>query len=311
MDDRSDVHRVPPRMWFGAVGTGADLAVATAVAGRIATTGSGSSSPAPRSSRPGVELPSSVPGRSALGGRGRTNSTSDLETRLRRTRSKDPARRHRHPPINCGGHYRCLRGALARNPGQPGRRHLARVASPGGSPRRTGVGLRHAGGASARRSSRPRVSVPTCRTGCSTGSPPGSRPSSSRSVAEYTALNLPMLQAELDQQAARNRARSYRPGEGLEPEFEGLPLDPDPVPGAPFLFTIAGLAEEADARHPGAAAAHRRGEGRTSSGGRSRGRLREHGGPRGVHDPAAPSPADPGRDLESSWSRRSRRCSKS
>ncbi|GAA1469761.1 spermidine/putrescine ABC transporter substrate-binding protein [Microbacterium thalassium] len=70
------------------------------------------------------------------------------------------------------------------------------------------------------------------------------------SVAEYTALNLPTLQAELDQQAARNRARSYRPGEGLEPEFEGLPLDPDPVPGAPFLFTIAGLAQEADAHVP-------------------------------------------------------------
>src|SRR5690606_41171523 len=48
----------------------------------------------------------------------------------------------------------------------------------------------------------------------------------------------------------RNRARSYRPTEGLDPEFEGLPLDPDPVPGAPFLFTIAGLAEEADADVP-------------------------------------------------------------
>ena len=69
-------------------------------------------------------------------------------------------------------------------------------------------------------------------------------------VAEYTAVNLPMLQTELDHQAARNRARSYRPGEGLEPEFEGLPLDPDPVPGAPFLFTISGLAEEADAGIP-------------------------------------------------------------
>jgi hypothetical protein len=69
-------------------------------------------------------------------------------------------------------------------------------------------------------------------------------------VAEYTARNLPMLQAELDQQAARNRARSYRPGEGLEPEYEGLPLDPDPVPGAPFLFTISGLAEQADADIP-------------------------------------------------------------
>ena len=64
-------------------------------------------------------------------------------------------------------------------------------------------------------------------------------------VAEYTARNLPMLQRELDQQAARNRARSYRPADGLDPEFDGLPLDPEPVPGAPFLFTIAGLADEA------------------------------------------------------------------
>ncbi|WOQ69327.1 spermidine/putrescine ABC transporter substrate-binding protein [Microbacterium limosum] len=69
-------------------------------------------------------------------------------------------------------------------------------------------------------------------------------------VATYTAQNLPMLQAELDQQAARNRARSYRPMEGLEPEYEGLPLDPDPTPGAPFLFTISGLAQEMDAAVP-------------------------------------------------------------
>ena len=59
-----------------------------------------------------------------------------------------------------------------------------------------------------------------------------------------------MLQTELDHQATRNRARSYRPAEGLEPEFEGLPLDPEPQPGAPFLFTISGLAEEADAGIP-------------------------------------------------------------
>lgn len=69
-------------------------------------------------------------------------------------------------------------------------------------------------------------------------------------VAEYTSRNLPMLQAELDQQAARNRARSYRPTEGLDPEFEGLPLDPDPLPGAPFLFTLAGLASEEEAQVP-------------------------------------------------------------
>ena len=71
-----------------------------------------------------------------------------------------------------------------------------------------------------------------------------------QAVAEYTAQNLPMLQGELNHQADRNRARSYRPAEGLEPEFEGLPLDPEPVPGAPFLFTIGGLAEEVDAGLP-------------------------------------------------------------
>ena len=60
----------------------------------------------------------------------------------------------------------------------------------------------------------------------------------------------PDASGELEQQAARNRARSYRPAEDLDPEFEGLPLDPDPVPGAPFLFTIAGLAEEVDAGIP-------------------------------------------------------------
>jgi len=69
-------------------------------------------------------------------------------------------------------------------------------------------------------------------------------------VAEYTARNLPMLQRELDHQAARNRARSYRPTEDLAPEFEGMPLDPEPVPGAPFLFTIAGLADDSAAELP-------------------------------------------------------------
>lgn len=69
-------------------------------------------------------------------------------------------------------------------------------------------------------------------------------------VADYTSRNLPMLQRELDQQAARNRTRAYRPAEDLDPEFDGMPLDPDPVPGAPFLFTLAGMADEADAAVP-------------------------------------------------------------
>lgn len=64
-------------------------------------------------------------------------------------------------------------------------------------------------------------------------------------VTEYTELNLPLLHKELADQARRNRARSYRPGDGLAPEFDGLPLDPDPIPGAPFLFTLAGLADAA------------------------------------------------------------------
>ncbi|NHI15582.1 spermidine/putrescine ABC transporter substrate-binding protein [Microbacterium excoecariae] len=69
-------------------------------------------------------------------------------------------------------------------------------------------------------------------------------------VAGYTAANLPLLQTELDQQAARNRARSYRPRDGLDPEFDGMPLDPDPDPSQPFLFTIAGFEEEAAREAP-------------------------------------------------------------
>lgn len=69
-------------------------------------------------------------------------------------------------------------------------------------------------------------------------------------VADYTNRNLPLLQAELDHQADRNRARAYRPADNLDPEFDGLPLDPDPVPGAPFLFTIAEMAAEANAAVP-------------------------------------------------------------
>ncbi|RLQ85386.1 spermidine/putrescine ABC transporter substrate-binding protein [Mycetocola zhadangensis] len=60
-------------------------------------------------------------------------------------------------------------------------------------------------------------------------------------VDEYTVRNLPLLQRELDA-AEERKARSYRPDRGLDPEFDGLPVDPDPVPGEPYLFTLAGLA---------------------------------------------------------------------
>ncbi|AWB87202.1 spermidine/putrescine ABC transporter substrate-binding protein [Mycetocola zhujimingii] len=60
-------------------------------------------------------------------------------------------------------------------------------------------------------------------------------------VDEYTERNLPLLQREL-KAAEESKARSYRPDRGLEPEYDGLPVDPDPVPGEPYLFTLAGLA---------------------------------------------------------------------
>ncbi|BDI23331.1 spermidine/putrescine ABC transporter substrate-binding protein [Herbiconiux sp. L3-i23] len=73
-------------------------------------------------------------------------------------------------------------------------------------------------------------------------------------VASFTATELPLLHAELDRsEAERRAARPYRPEEGLGPEFEGLGVDPEPVPGEPYLFTLAGLAEDAAEPAPPAA----------------------------------------------------------
>ncbi|GAA2189637.1 MULTISPECIES: spermidine/putrescine ABC transporter substrate-binding protein [Leucobacter] len=63
-------------------------------------------------------------------------------------------------------------------------------------------------------------------------------------VEEFTAARLPALHAELEG-AEIWEAGGYDPADGLEPEYDGL--DPDPEPGddaQPFLFTLAGLAEE-------------------------------------------------------------------
>jgi hypothetical protein len=62
-------------------------------------------------------------------------------------------------------------------------------------------------------------------------------------VDDYTKRNLPLLQRELHEAELR-RARQYRPERGLEPEYDGLPVDPEPIPGEPYLFTLAGLAGE-------------------------------------------------------------------
>ena len=64
-------------------------------------------------------------------------------------------------------------------------------------------------------------------------------------VDDYTARNLPMLHREIRLAEERKARRPYRAGEGLDPEFLGLELDPEPVPDQPFLFTLTGL--EADA----------------------------------------------------------------
>ncbi|MET0589601.1 MAG: spermidine/putrescine ABC transporter substrate-binding protein, partial [Naasia sp.] len=53
-------------------------------------------------------------------------------------------------------------------------------------------------------------------------------------VAAYTAAELPVLQRWLDRSDAERKAqRAYRPEEGLDHEFEGLGVDPEPVEGEP------------------------------------------------------------------------------
>lgn len=65
-------------------------------------------------------------------------------------------------------------------------------------------------------------------------------------VAAFTAAQLPLLHGELDRNDAERRAaRPYRPEEGLDHEFEGLGIDPEPIPGEPYLFTLEGLAQAA------------------------------------------------------------------
>lgn len=70
-----------------------------------------------------------------------------------------------------------------------------------------------------------------------------------RRVDDYTERNLPLLWRELRDADARKRARPYRPGEDLAPEFQGLELDPEPIQGQPFLFTLAELADEVATPH--------------------------------------------------------------
>ena len=69
-------------------------------------------------------------------------------------------------------------------------------------------------------------------------------------VDDYTERNLPNLAREVHASEAR-KGRRYRPGDGLDPEHRGLDLDPDPIPGQPFLFTLGEL-ERDDPHQPSA-----------------------------------------------------------
>jgi hypothetical protein len=64
-------------------------------------------------------------------------------------------------------------------------------------------------------------------------------------VDEYTERNLPLLHQEL-LETERRKSAGYRPERGLDPEYEGLPLDPEPEPGEPYLFTLGELAGQSD-----------------------------------------------------------------
>lgn len=64
-------------------------------------------------------------------------------------------------------------------------------------------------------------------------------------VDEYTDKNLPLLRREMRMADERKAQESYRPTEGLDPEYKGLELDPPAAPGAPYLFTFDELARSA------------------------------------------------------------------
>ncbi|MBK0420658.1 spermidine/putrescine ABC transporter substrate-binding protein [Leucobacter sp. CSA2] len=71
-----------------------------------------------------------------------------------------------------------------------------------------------------------------------------------RDVDDYTAAELPALHAELTG-AEMWRAPGYDPAAGLDPEYDGIEPDPEPGEGEqPFLFTLAGLAEESRPEPP-------------------------------------------------------------
>lgn len=64
-----------------------------------------------------------------------------------------------------------------------------------------------------------------------------------RVVDDFTEVELPTLHAELTGDQLWN-AGGFDPAAGLEPEYDGVDLDPEPEDGQPTLFTLAELAEQ-------------------------------------------------------------------
>lgn len=64
-----------------------------------------------------------------------------------------------------------------------------------------------------------------------------------RAVDDYTERELPALHAELSGEELWNTG-GFEPGAGLDPEYDGVDLDPETDDEQPFLFTMAGLAEQ-------------------------------------------------------------------
>lgn len=70
-----------------------------------------------------------------------------------------------------------------------------------------------------------------------------------RAVDQYTEHELPTLHAELSGEEIWN-AGGFEPGSGLDPEYEGVDLDPEGDEEQPFLFTMAELAEQTKPEPP-------------------------------------------------------------
>ena len=69
-------------------------------------------------------------------------------------------------------------------------------------------------------------------------------------VETYSAQSLPLLNRELGLIELRRSAQAYRPLEGLEPEFDGIDLDPPAEPDSPYLFTFEEFVEPLTADDP-------------------------------------------------------------